>query len=85
MRCGIPLVASCTGAIPEILEDAGLLVDPHDAKEVAEAIAQVAASESLRATLIRKGLERAQDFSWPQAARAILAICRQAVDEKESD
>jgi len=72
MRCGVPIVASGTSCIPEILGGAGLLVDPLDADEMANAIWRAAADESLREELIARGHERSDCFSWQVHARQTL-------------
>jgi glycosyltransferase involved in cell wall biosynthesis len=73
MRCGVPIVASNTSCIPEILGGAGLLVGPLDADEMANAIYQAAVDESLRGELIARGYERGNCFSWQVAAQQTLA------------
>jgi glycosyltransferase involved in cell wall biosynthesis len=65
MACATPVVASNAGALPEVLGDAALLVDPYDEDALAEAL-QAAADD--RGTLRRKGLERAARYRWPLAA-----------------
>jgi glycosyltransferase involved in cell wall biosynthesis len=65
MACGTPVVASTAGALPEVLGDAALLVDPYDEDALAEAL-QAAAED--RGELRRRGLERAARYSWPRAA-----------------
>ncbi len=65
MACGTPVVASTAGALPEVLADAALLVDPYDETALAEAI-EAAAHDS--GTLRRRGLARAARFSWQRAA-----------------
>lgn len=65
MACGTPVVASTAGALPEVLGDAALLVDPYD--EDALALALAAAVED-RGDLRRRGLERAARYTWPRAA-----------------
>jgi glycosyltransferase involved in cell wall biosynthesis len=65
MACGTPVVASTAGALPEVLGDAALLVDPYDENALAEAL-QAAATDD--GTLRRRGLDRARRFSWKRAA-----------------
>jgi glycosyltransferase involved in cell wall biosynthesis len=73
MACGTPVVASTRGALPEVLGDAALLVDPTDEDALAQAL-QAAASD--RGDLRRRGLERAARYSWQHAAGETLAIYR---------
>ncbi|HEV7664210.1 MAG TPA: glycosyltransferase, partial [Chloroflexota bacterium] len=65
MACGTPVVASTAGALPEVLGDAALLVDPHDEDALAGALLAAAAD---RGELRRRGLARAARFAWPAAA-----------------
>ncbi len=69
MACGTPVVASNTSALPEVVGDAGLLVEPTDAEGMADAMYRVLADSELKDTLRAKGLERARTFSWQRAAR----------------
>ena len=65
MACGTPVVAGNAGALPEVLGDAALLVDPDDEAALAEAISAAAQDQG---ALRRRGLERAAHYSWPRAA-----------------
>jgi glycosyltransferase involved in cell wall biosynthesis len=76
MACGTPVVASTAGALPEVLGDAALLVDPHDELALADALQAAAADQG---TLRRRGLERAAQYSWGRAARETWAVYEEAV------
>ena len=65
MACGTPVVASTAGALPEVLGDAALLVDPYKEDALAQAIRAAAEDQG---TLRRRGLERAAHFSWRRTA-----------------
>jgi glycosyltransferase involved in cell wall biosynthesis len=65
MACGTPVVASSAGALPEVLGDAALLVDPYDEGALAEALEAAARDDG---TLRRRGLARAARYSWQRAA-----------------
>ena len=64
MACGTPVITSNTTSMPEVVEDAAVLVDPTDGDELCEAVSAVLSDHSLRKELRRKGLERAAAFSW---------------------
>jgi glycosyltransferase involved in cell wall biosynthesis len=81
MRCGVPIVASNTSCIPEVLGDSGLLVDPLDVEEMAGAILRVRGDEGLRTDMIARGLERAESFSWENGARNTLAVIERAYED----
>jgi glycosyltransferase involved in cell wall biosynthesis len=72
MALGIPVVASNRGALPEVVGDAGLLVDPHDASEIAHAIGRVLDDERLSRDCAVRGLRRARDFTWESSAARLL-------------
>ncbi len=80
MACGTPVVAANVSSIPEVVGDAGLLVDPNDAEGLAEALGRVLNDATLRQDLRRRGLARAAGFSWDRAARETLAVYRQALE-----
>ncbi len=82
MSCGTPVVTSNCGAMAEIAEDAALLVDPYDVDEIAEAMYRVLTDENLRKDLIKKGLERASQFSWERTARETLAVYKKACKKR---
>jgi glycosyltransferase involved in cell wall biosynthesis len=71
MSAGIPVIASNRGALPELIGEAGLLVDPEDAEGLAVAISRLAGDAVLRATCAERGLARARQFTWEQTARDV--------------
>lgn len=77
MSLGVPVVASDRGAIPEVLGDAGLLVDPAETEAVAAAMERMLSDEALAGASAAKGLLRAKQFSWKASAK----ILRKAYDE----
>ncbi len=74
MACGTPVVASHAASLPEVVGDAGLLVDPRDPEAMAEAIYHVLQDAELAEELRRRGLERARQFTWERTARETLAV-----------
>ena len=73
MAAGTPVIASNTSAMPEILGDAALLVDPFDVAAIARAIVRVATEPLLRARLHEQGLARAATFTFRRTADSALA------------
>ncbi|MGC9400442.1 MAG: glycosyltransferase family 4 protein [Anaerolineae bacterium] len=69
MACGTPVVASTRSSVPEVVGDAGLLVDPLDVPGWTEALRRLLDDASLRATLRQRGLNRAARFTWKKAAQ----------------
>jgi glycosyltransferase involved in cell wall biosynthesis len=74
MACGTPVVVSAAGALPEVVGDAGLVVNPEDPDDLAAALGWVLGNPAFQAELARRGLRRAEEFSWERAARETLAI-----------
>jgi alpha-1,3-rhamnosyl/mannosyltransferase len=74
MACGTAVVASDRGALPEVVGDAALTVDPTRVDALREALYALTVQESLRAALAARGVARARTFSWRRAAEATLAV-----------
>jgi glycosyltransferase involved in cell wall biosynthesis len=74
MACGVPVVASNLSAIPEVAGEAALLVDPRDVEQLCDAMERLLRDKRLQAALRKRGLERAQGFSWERAARETIAV-----------
>jgi len=74
ISCGCPVVASNTGAIPELLDDSALLCDPFDYKALAQNLLTILTSESAAEQQKAKGFARAKYFSWTDTARNTLDI-----------
>ncbi|MCS7287386.1 MAG: glycosyltransferase family 1 protein [Anaerolineae bacterium] len=74
MACGTPVVASSVASLPEVVGDAGLLVDPRDPQAIADAIDRVLSDPALAEELRRRGLERAKGFTWEKTAREAMAV-----------
>jgi glycosyltransferase involved in cell wall biosynthesis len=80
MASGSPLVASRTGALPEVVADAAVLVTPGDPEELAAAFRTLLDSPAERARLSALALERvAERFAWSAVARTTVAEYRRAI------
>lgn len=77
MACGTPVIASRAASIPEVLGDAGVLLDPDDEAGWAEAIAKVVNDEWQRGQMREAGLTRAREFTWARTASITLGVYRQ--------
>ena len=71
MASGCPVIASNCSSLPEIVSDAGVLINPDDTKSMAAAINKVVVSSRLRKFLIGKGLKRSKEFSWEKCAKIV--------------
>ena len=79
MACGTPVIASRAASIPEVLGEAGILIDPDDVAGWSAAIATVLSDEPTRARMRAAGLARATEFTWARTARRTLEAYKSAV------
>ncbi|MDO9026797.1 MAG: glycosyltransferase family 1 protein, partial [bacterium] len=80
MACGIPVIASRRGSIPEVAGEATFYVDPKDPKDIARGMEKVLNDSTLRQDLITKGLLRAKAFTWKRTAEETLMVYRKIID-----
>ena len=79
MAVGCPVVASNRSSLPEVVGDAGLLVDPEDPKMIGEALRRCVDDEETRRRLEVDGRERAKEFSWRRTAEETIAVYRKVL------
>jgi len=72
--CGVPVVTSKTSSCGEIAGPSALLINPESYNEIGEAILKIINNEGLREDLIKKGFERAKEFTWENTAEEFLKI-----------
>lgn len=78
MGCGTPVLASNASAMPEVVGDGGMLIDPRDTQQIADGILRVTLDEILRQQVIKRGLERVRLFRWEDAAGHTLRVLEEA-------
>ncbi|MFO7691983.1 MAG: glycosyltransferase family 1 protein [Vicinamibacterales bacterium] len=81
MALGIPVVASNLGALPEVVGECGILVDPASARDLADALESVTTNPGLTAKLREAGITRARRFNWPASARALTGAYAHALSQ----
>lgn len=74
MACGVPVVASEISSLPEVVGDAGLLVDPYSVDQIEQAIRTIITDKKLRQKKIELGLKQAEKFSWNKMAKTVLKV-----------
>jgi glycosyltransferase involved in cell wall biosynthesis len=84
MACGTPVIVACTGALPEVVGEAGLYFNPLDVRQMAQALHGALDDPALRREMSHKGLRRARLFTWQAAADQVYAILRQAHGESRA-
>jgi len=78
MACGTPVIAADIDPLRELLGESGYLVNSSSVESLADGIREVIENANLRRTLRAKGLLRAREFSWDNAAQAMAQIIRAA-------
>ena len=75
---GLPVTCSNVTALPDQVQNAGLLFDPKDVQDIARALSRMTTEVALRERLIESGYQRIKDFDWDRTARAYRAVYRRA-------
>ena len=76
MAMGVPVIGANRGALPEVLGDAGLLVDPDDPATIADAMRRVLEDAALRGRMADAGVARAAQYTWRSSAERLYAMYR---------
>ena len=74
MACGLPVITSKVSSLPEVVGDAGIMIDPCNIEHLSDAILQVLSSTELRKSLSDKGIKKASLFTWEKCARETLTV-----------
>jgi glycosyltransferase involved in cell wall biosynthesis len=85
MACGTPVVASDISSLPEIVGDAGILVDPYDVSDIEAGIRRLITQHELYEEKRQAGLNRAGTFSWQRTARETSQVYQKLLSTKESE
>jgi len=80
MQCSCPVIASNTSSIPEVVNNAGLLVDPYDSVEISVKMKTLISDSQLRSKLIKKGHSNVRRFSWETTANKIIDIFKEVLE-----
>jgi len=81
MASGLPVIAGNRTSIPEIVSDAGILLDPFDVEGFAYWMREVLMNEDLRNKLSEIGYKRSMNFSWEKCARETLEVYKEILSE----
>jgi glycosyltransferase involved in cell wall biosynthesis len=72
MACGTPVIVADNSSLPEVVGDAGLLIDANDVDALSDALARLLRDPALGRELRGRGLDQARRFTWQKAARTLL-------------
>jgi glycosyltransferase involved in cell wall biosynthesis len=81
MRCGACVLAGRAGSLPEIVGDAGMLVDPLDTNDIRRGLAILLQDIALRERLRERGIARASSYTWDRTAEATAALYHDILQE----
>jgi glycosyltransferase involved in cell wall biosynthesis len=79
MAHGAPVLTSSVSSLPEVFSQAALLVNPENIFEIARGIRQILTEDVLRETLVRRGYELVQRYSWERSAEQVYEVYRSVV------
>ncbi len=82
MACGTPTIVSNVSSLPEVVQDAALLIDPNNHEEIAVAMNRLLSDDALHEELRGKGLQRAHCFSWQRAAAETLNVYHKVLEHR---
>ncbi len=81
MACGIPVITSNTTSLPEVVGDAGIMVDPHSERQLAKAMYDVLRDCRLQRKMEIRGLKQVKRFSWDRTAEKVLKVYEEVYEE----
>jgi len=79
MACGCPVISSNTSSLPEVVGDAGVLIDPLDVAAMSTAIERVLTDSALAERLRNAGIRHAKQFSWDRTAQETVKLYQKVV------
>lgn len=72
MQCGVPVVTSNVSSLPEVVSDAGIMVNPQDIHAISEAMWRIYSDPELASDMSRKGIKRSAEFNWGKCVQMTL-------------
>jgi glycosyltransferase involved in cell wall biosynthesis len=83
MACGVPVIVSKVGGLPEVVGDAGIFTDPTKVTQVANSLEHLLTDPQLRTSLQNRGIARSKIFSWDFTAKNTLRVLEQVFEKKK--
>jgi glycosyltransferase involved in cell wall biosynthesis len=80
MACGTPVITSNNSSLPEVVGNAGIMIDANDTSALAKNIEKVLISQKMQSEMSKKGLKQAKKFSWEKSAKKMLKIIKTKSD-----
>jgi glycosyltransferase involved in cell wall biosynthesis len=82
MQCGTPVISSNVTSLPEVVGNAGILVEPQNQEQLKQAMLNILSNISLQETLRQKSIMRAKQFSWEKCANETIEIYKKIINSK---
>ncbi len=82
MASGIPVLTSNVSSLPEVAGDAAITVDPYDVDAITDGLERLLVDTNLRNDLVKRGLARANEFTWEKSARQLRGVYQSLIDQK---
>jgi len=79
MASGVPVVTSITSSLPEVVGNAGVMVDPFDFRKISDEMTRILKDPNVASDYSRRGLERAKCFNWKATAEATLQVFQEVI------
>jgi glycosyltransferase involved in cell wall biosynthesis len=79
MQCGVPVITSNKSSLPEVVGDAGIMIEPTDTDGLCQSILDIYNKPSLREAMSLKSLEQAEKFSWEKCTQETIAAYKTAL------
>lgn len=81
MACGTPVLTSNLSSMPEVVGEAGILVDPYSIDDIGLKLKELMANPQLREKHRELGLEQCKKFSWEDSARKLHKVFEEVVNQ----
>jgi len=78
MACGVPIITSNTSSLPEVVGNAGIMIDPSDIESLSDEMYRVLKDKELRHRMGRDGLKRSKMFTWEKTVNKVLEAYKEA-------
>jgi glycosyltransferase involved in cell wall biosynthesis len=78
-----PVIASNSSSLPEVLDDAAVLINPENVFDIARGMKLILSDDVLRQRLVQKGIEQVSKFSWKLAAQSVLDVYASVAGSRE--
>lgn len=79
MASGCPIIVSHRGALPEVSGNAGILINPHNAMEIAKNILKIKKNRKLQIEMSKKGVQHAKKFTWDKCANETIKVYKKVM------